>query len=327
MLSLPAAQLISIFISCFLYGIYIVTLGMTGKILLTLPNGQWRTRSEINWIVVVVCFALFVNPTLDIILAMILIMEAFVFYTGPGGPIQVFLHGSAWQTVAKTFCVGMQMVMGDAILIWRCWLIWRSKSRFIAVFPALCCIADFILHVRLLDLLNKETQALVTAAEIEPWAKAFWILGICTNTITTTLIVLRIWIVERQNLELRATTDITVHQHMETTLGRAMRNIIESGMIYTASSILEYTLYTTQGTLVFPASAMVIHSVGIAFNLIIIRSAKQPQEYSLGTSIKFSTNPPIAGIRTTTSVVTVTPMQLSRICTRQPSSGLILHTH
>ena len=101
MLSLPAAQLISIFISCFLYGVYIVTLGMTGRILLTLPDGQCRTRSEINWIVVVVCFALFVNPTLDIILAMIQIMRAFVSYTGPGGPIQVFLHGSAWQTVAK----------------------------------------------------------------------------------------------------------------------------------------------------------------------------------------------------------------------------------
>ena len=56
-----------------------------------------------------------------------------------------------------------------------------------AVFPALCCITDFILHVRLLDLLNKETQALVTAAEIEPWGKAFWFLGLCTNTITTSM--------------------------------------------------------------------------------------------------------------------------------------------
>src|ERR1700761_8072468 len=100
MLSLPAAQLLAIFTSCFFYGIYIVTLGMTARTLLTLPNGQWRTRSEINWIVAVVGVALFANSTLDIVLAMIKIMKAFVSYTGPGGPNQVFLHGSAWQTVA-----------------------------------------------------------------------------------------------------------------------------------------------------------------------------------------------------------------------------------
>jgi hypothetical protein len=81
-----------------LYGVYLVTLGMTARVLLANESGQWRTHSELNWIALVVCTMLFLNLTADTVLYMILIVEAFVGYKGPGGAIHVFTQGRAGKT-------------------------------------------------------------------------------------------------------------------------------------------------------------------------------------------------------------------------------------
>jgi hypothetical protein len=100
-ISLPAAELAGIFVSCVLYGIYLVTLGIAGRVLLTTRSGKRRPRSRINWIVVAVSAILFVNSTLDLALIFNTILEAFVSYDGPGGPEHVFKNGSGWESFTK----------------------------------------------------------------------------------------------------------------------------------------------------------------------------------------------------------------------------------
>jgi hypothetical protein len=70
------------------------------------------------------------------------------------------------------------------------------------------------------------------------------------------LIVLRIWKVEKQQERFRAPRDNSPDRP-PTALGRAMRNIVESGMIYTVASILMFAAFTAQSTLNYPASALV----------------------------------------------------------------------
>lgn len=100
-LSLSGAELIALIIGAVLYGIYLVTLGIAGRSLLMTETGQWKRRSAINWVIVVVSAVLFVNGTLNLIVASITVYQAFVLYTGPGGPEHIFTHGSGWQTITK----------------------------------------------------------------------------------------------------------------------------------------------------------------------------------------------------------------------------------
>ncbi|KAF7358615.1 Carboxylic ester hydrolase [Mycena sanguinolenta] len=302
MLSLPTAELVAIFIGSVLYGIYLVTLGITTRVLLTKETGHWRTRSEVNWIAVSFCGMLFVNSTLDLSLGMYQIVDAFVLYTGPGGPLDVFMHGSSWQTVIKTSCVGLQSLIGDGLLIYRCWLLWRTSSQIRAVFPVLIWLTNLAIYVRLMVLLTKVTQGLVTGATLQPWGSSFWVLTICINITATALIVWKIWLVERENKAFRATDDNL--QRSRTRLDHAVRNIVESGMICTTASILVVAAYTAKSTLNYPASALEVHSVGITFNLIIIRGTRRPvQDQSAVTPIRFSQNQSLGSIRPTTRVI------------------------
>ncbi|KAJ7337694.1 hypothetical protein DFH08DRAFT_616586, partial [Mycena albidolilacea] len=262
---LPAAQFISGAIAGVMYGIYLVTLGIAGRLLLTTESGQWKRRSEIKWIIVVVSALLFVNGTLDHIVAEIQLVQAFVLYTGPGGAEHILKHGSGWQTMTKSFCVPFQTLLGDGILIYRCWFLW-NRSWLVVALPLLIWLVNVACAMRFLDLLAQATEGLIISSTVQPWVQAFWSLTICINIMTTSLIVGRIWMVDRQSRKLGRDD----HQP-RSTLGHAMRNIIESGMIYTVVSI--FTLVTTaiQSNLTYPASALEIHSVGITFNLILIR--------------------------------------------------------
>ncbi|KAJ6530054.1 hypothetical protein DFH09DRAFT_1285147 [Mycena vulgaris] len=275
-LSLPAAELLATFLSSLLYGIYLVTLGITGWILLiTRETGtrRWKRCGEMNWIVVCVCVLLFINVTVDLGMAVTFNVQAFVSYKGLGGPEHVFTHASGWQTFTKTFCVFLQSLTGDAILIYRCWFLWH-KSWVVIGLPILVWLANLACSIGLLVTLTKISDGLAISYQLQPWGRSLWVSTICTNIVVTALIVWRIWRVERENKRLRCSLDPADDQP-QSQIGRAMWTIIESGMIYTATTILMFAAYMTQSTLAYPASSLEIHSVGIMFNFIIIRGARQ----------------------------------------------------
>ncbi|KAJ7864011.1 hypothetical protein B0H14DRAFT_3443817 [Mycena olivaceomarginata] len=269
-LSLPAAELVEEPISCILYGIYLVTLGLSGRRLLTTESGRWKSRSEIRWIFVVVSVLLFLNSTVDLVVSTIMLMQAFVLYDGPGGATHIFTHGSGWQTMTKTLCVLSQTLLGDGILIYRCWYLW-NKSWAVIALPLLIWFTDIACLIRSVSVLAHTTEGLVTSSAIHPWLQAFWSMTIAINIMATSLIVLRIWLTPSR-------------------LSHAIRNIVESGMIYTVASILTVVFYSVKGTLIYPASAVELHSVGIAFNLILIRGsqATRPSQDIPVTTIQFT---------------------------------------
>ncbi|KAJ7893026.1 hypothetical protein B0H13DRAFT_1625340 [Mycena leptocephala] len=254
-LSLPAAELLAQTFGCVLCGIYLVTLGIAGRFLLTTDSGRWKRSSEIKWVMVVVSGLLFVNSTLDLVVSTITDVQAFVLYSGPGGATHIFTHGSGWQTMTKSFCVPFQSLLGDGILIYRCWHLW-NKSWLVVTLPLLIWLANVACSIRFLAILSQATQGLVISNSIHPWLTAFWSMTICINIMTTSLIVWRIWIVDRQNRKF-GVDSLATYNRPHSTLSHVMRNIIESGMIYTVVSIFTLATYAIQSTLLYPVSALV----------------------------------------------------------------------
>ncbi|KAJ7509001.1 hypothetical protein B0H11DRAFT_1360788 [Mycena galericulata] len=281
-ISQPTAELIAHSIACTLYGIYVVTFGIAERRLLTTDSGRWKRRSEIRWVMLVVSILLFVNVTVDIFVATITLLDAFVFYTGPDGAAHhdIFSHGSEWQTMTKIFCVQFQSLLGDSVLIYRCYWLW-NKSWAVIALPLLVWFTNVALSMRILDVLPQISEGTILSTDISPWFDAFWSLTMSVNIITTSLIVFRIWMAERQNKKFDAQFALTTGSTHSHPLSLAMRNIIESGMIYTFASVLVLAFHSVQSNMLYIVSALEMHSVGITFNLIIIRGARiaqQPQD-------------------------------------------------
>jgi hypothetical protein len=196
-LSLPAAELLAQTFGCVLCGIYLVTLGIAGKYLLTTDSGRWKRSSEIKWVMVVVSGLLFVNSTLDLVVSTITNVQAFVLYSGPGGAPHIFTHGSGWQTMTKVIQTSYDIAYGLSFThghcspsvfhfnhfsvteywfvdarsftplrlliglpqIYRCWHLW-NKSLLVVTLPLLIWLANVACSIRFLAILSQATQGL-----------------------------------------------------------------------------------------------------------------------------------------------------------------------
>ncbi|KAJ7797640.1 hypothetical protein B0H13DRAFT_2298248 [Mycena leptocephala] len=167
--------------------------------------------------------------------------------------------------------------------IYRCWFLW-DRSWLVIALPLLIWLANVATFIRFLVLLSQATQGLIISSAVQPWVRGFWAMTITINVMTTSMIVARIWMVDRQNKKL----GIDAHEP-RSTLGHAIRNIVESGMIYTAVSLFMLIAVNLKSTLTYPASGLEIHSVGITFNLIIIRASRIARpEQNTSVSMRFT---------------------------------------
>ena len=104
------AQLVSVFLQSVTYGIYLVTLWITARALFFDALGE---RKKVNWPMVAVMSLMAVFATLDVALGLKHNLDAFIFYTGPGGPQEEFENISYWVNVMKVRVCGLEFVRCD----------------------------------------------------------------------------------------------------------------------------------------------------------------------------------------------------------------------
>lgn len=94
------AQLVALFMEAVTYGIYVVTFALCARALFWNKQGL-KSRRTIHWPMVVVMVLMAIFATLDLALGLRHNLEAFIFYTGPGGAAAEFDNISYWVNVMK----------------------------------------------------------------------------------------------------------------------------------------------------------------------------------------------------------------------------------
>ena len=92
------AQLVALFMEAVTYGIYVVTFAMCARALFWDKQGL---KKRINWPMVVVMALMAIFATLDLALGLRHNLNAFIYYTGPGGAAAEFDNISYWVNVMK----------------------------------------------------------------------------------------------------------------------------------------------------------------------------------------------------------------------------------
>nr|VWO98255.1 Cytochrome P450 monooxygenase CYP52X1 [Ganoderma boninense] len=223
-----------------------------------------RYRQGKCGVFLIVALLFFVFASLDVALLLRHILDAFIWYQGPGGAIQEFSDISYWVNSMKMVTFVAQTSIADGMLIYRCYIVYSGSWLAVAplcilwaagiVMEVFTCVLEFSIH--------GDATKLINSVQITPFVTSMLAITLALNTIATSLIVYKIWSIEHRSKVVFAITGGTD----TTRLRRAMHIIIESGLMYTVSVVILFILYLTSNNAQFAVS-----DCGIAFNLIIIR--------------------------------------------------------
>ncbi|KAF7344674.1 hypothetical protein MVEN_01627600 [Mycena venus] len=270
------AQLTGNYFETLTYGIYLATCYLAAQPLFWIPQPgeeeRLRRRSEIRWMLVSVFCLLFVVNTFDDIIGLVHIIVAFVKYTGPGGAKGEFTSIHEWINVVRNFTQTVNMIVGDFVLIYRCYIVYGRRWRPIAL-SFMLYLAGIAMTVKLMlvQITTRNDAITLTSNVIMPWWSAFFAITAAQNILTTSLLVWRIWRIEHQNEKYRAGTFSFAPIHRPP-LRKVIRVIAESGLAYSTMVLLTFVVSVCNSNALYPMADATLQVVGITFNVIIIRS-------------------------------------------------------
>ncbi|KAF8068866.1 hypothetical protein FPV67DRAFT_1490019 [Lyophyllum atratum] len=268
-----AAQVVAVFVECIFYGIYLVTfLASLKSILWSGSQRTWASRLTSNRSMFLVIMVIFTISTLNLALGLVRLLQGLIYHTQPGGGAIAEL-GQDWINIVKPLTVHLQTITADVVLIHRCWIMCDKSYRMI-IFPVflwLGGVAVTALSMYMQGVLTSGSR--VNGGTLSHVYISFWSATITINIYATAMIVLRIWRSVRETAMAHRFTPF-YSPKTQSRLQNIIRIIIESGLIYTAMSIIVFVTQLSGSNSVYITTAAEIQLTGIAFNLILIRAKK-----------------------------------------------------
>ncbi|KAF8639085.1 hypothetical protein AX16_010391 [Volvariella volvacea WC 439] len=266
---IDAAQLVGLFMESIFYGtvlcIFLVTFFSCIRVLIH-PENTFKQLHEINWKMMIAAILMFIFGTMDVAFGLVRNFDAFIHFDGD--PIDEFSNTDNWVNVMKMACYVAQTFVGDAILLYRCWVVY-NRRYLIVLLPTLVWIAGTVSGAMTIwaeaTLSNNNADSLLNASKIVPFITSMLSLTLAVNVIVTSMIVWRIHSVRRP-LKHRSVLSMD-----DGPLANVLRVLIESGLMYTISIVILFILYMANNNGQFGVSNAVVQIIGITFNLIITR--------------------------------------------------------
>ncbi|KAF8876874.1 hypothetical protein CPB84DRAFT_1795514 [Gymnopilus junonius] len=271
------AHILELFFQAIFYGMHVITAGYCVQALTYTRNG-WKNWQDVHWTMLAVSLALILNSTFGLILGLVQILQAFVFSIDSLGPAGVFADISNWLDIAKTISVQLQTMIGDSMLIYRCWIIYSRSWRIVAL-PFLLWLACLGASIWVIVVeATLRSSALISARQLQPAGSTFWAISPALNILTTGLLVKRILMVDRSNRRYSVGSS-RAQSKVNTSLQIIVRIIVESGLLYTTVAFINFIAWIVRDNLaLYVVSGIEVQIVGISFNMIIIRSTALSQQ-------------------------------------------------
>ncbi|TFY75973.1 hypothetical protein EWM64_g8041 [Hericium alpestre] len=230
-----------------------------------------QQRKGLRWRLLLVALLLFVFASLDVALSLRHVLMAFIWYRGPGGALAEFLDISSWVNVLQTVCYNAQTSIADAMLIYRCYVIYGQSWKIASALSVMwggCVICEVILcYLEITS--GRDTD--LDSPFVKPVATSVLIITLVLNFIATFLIVHKIWAIQRLVSRVRLSAEGDTAAGDNSPLLRAIRIVVESGMMYTLAVLIFVIMHLANNYAQYPLSDSIVEIIGIAFNLIIIR--------------------------------------------------------
>ncbi|KAG0692686.1 hypothetical protein DFH29DRAFT_817261 [Suillus ampliporus] len=256
---LDTAAIISIALEGILYGF---------SVLMFIGNVRALTYKrairDINRPIVMVAILLLILSTAHMVVDIIRLEYGLVTYrnTFSGGPTAFFEDITQPTWVIKNEIYALQTMLGDGVVIYRCYVVWQS-SRIIILPSMLWCLSS-VAGLLAPYYASQATSGNIFTGPAAQWVTAFFILTLSTNLISSVLLAYRIWTTERKMFATRAT---------EGTMTPIVRVVVDAAIMYSASLFSILICFICSNNAQYILTDMNISIISIAFYMVLIRIA------------------------------------------------------
>lgn len=256
-IGLDVATIVAAWCEAVLFGVFLVLFAISVYILGPL---SLRTTGRVNAPLLATSIALLLLIGGHGSVCLRRVLQAFTENEPTPGAVEFLSDTRQWTEPVTDLIYGLVTLLGDVILIYRCYVVWARKwyvvvpSLILWIGTAVTMIRSVVMQF---DLQDGEG---IFASQLNGWIEAFFACTMATNGLTTALIVLRIW-----------KSNIDVRRFGQSNLGPVMAIILESGALYSITVFVLLMLYVAQTNAQYIVLAMEIPIIGIVFSLIIVR--------------------------------------------------------
>ncbi|KAG2142380.1 hypothetical protein DEU56DRAFT_911083 [Suillus clintonianus] len=246
-----------------------------------------QRMQDINRRMAVVAILLLILSTGHIVANIIRMENGLVKYrdTYPGGPVAYFADPSQNIFAVLHAFYLLQTLLADGVVIYRCYVVWRSG--WIIILPSLlwCSAAATGICVVYTYLEVTSTSGNFYANVVgQPtqWVAAFFASTMATNGLSSGLLAYRIWMIEKK---------ISVTRATKGNLMPIVRVLLDAAVLYTVVLFIALICYLLSNNGEEPALEMITPIISIAFYMVLIRIAinRENCTYTATNETKLST--------------------------------------
>ncbi|KAJ7586027.1 hypothetical protein C8J56DRAFT_720226, partial [Mycena floridula] len=209
-----------------IHGVYLVSfVPSVYSLLWDAHLSKLRRLQKIHWPLMLTTLGIFLASSLTLVLGMYRSIRTLQSLTAPDLGESTSPEILDWVDKAKAICMFFIPLASDGILIYRCWIVYY-RNYYAIILPALLWIANITCTIGLIyiEAIAGAVPTVEVNSRLKPFLTTLTALNIPLNVITTSMIVLRIWHVDRANAQFCNPSN----QQKTSTLQNIMRIQIES---------------------------------------------------------------------------------------------------
>ncbi|KAJ7432399.1 hypothetical protein FB451DRAFT_1420643 [Mycena latifolia] len=260
--------LVATWLEALVYGFYLSVFGFSIYVNITSTRG----RTTHNLIMFTASVAMFILASLHVAMNCYRLVRGYVdFRTIPGGPVGYLGVLSTWHHIFKDTLYATQSILGDAVAVYRCWILWNRDYKFV-IFPFMLLLTSTVSGYMVCALYTTvDPTATVFDLRLTNWITTFYSIAVVQNIITTSLMALRLWQGEKQSARYRMGGGAFLP---------VLQILVESAALYLFVEILLLSLYAANYNAQYILLESVTPIVGITFGLITVRITLRAQQNS-----------------------------------------------
>ncbi|KAG2337275.1 hypothetical protein BDR05DRAFT_1063331 [Suillus weaverae] len=240
-----------------------------------------RRMRDINRPIAVVAVLLLLTSTAHMVVTIVRIENGLVKYrnTWPNGPAAFFADVTEETYLIKHALYIFQTVLADAVMVYRCYVLWQSLR--VIILPILLWCSIIVTGVRAVYGNSQATNpGNVFAADVEKWIMAFIVSTLATNLLCSGLLVYRVWKIECRVSKLRAS---------KSTIMPIVRVLVDAAVLYSVMLFAFLICFITASSGESVLSDMVVPIISITFYMVLIRIMINSRHYLATASTRRTT--------------------------------------
>ncbi|TFY73526.1 hypothetical protein EWM64_g10486 [Hericium alpestre] len=176
---LDKAEFLALFLETFIYGVFFTLCTITLIVLVRFRQSDNRRDGYLRLIAGI----MLVLATSHLILDFVRAVHAFVIdrdELAPIGPAAYYESLNAPLFLAKTVLYWTQTMVGDGVIVWRCYVVYGRRILFVA-FPIILMLGVFVSGVQVVNSLAHATLGSDIFTTAENWITVYFVLTMTIN--------------------------------------------------------------------------------------------------------------------------------------------------